>query len=97
MKTQRHFEIESETARREAAQIRTMIADLDRRVGLLNSDIASEEERVRVSDPSNFAYPIHAKTMAARRDNLRVTIAALDQRLEKIDAAQREAAAAAYA
>jgi hypothetical protein len=97
MKTQRHFEIESETARREAAQIRTMIADLDRRVGLLNSDIASEEERVRVSDPSNFAYPIHARAMAARRDNLRVTIAALDQRLEKIDAAQREAAAAAYA
>ena len=56
-----------------------MIADLDRRVGLLNSDIASEEERVRVSDPSNFA----ARTMAARRDNLRVTIAALDQRQEQ--------------
>ena len=60
-----------------------MIADLDRRVGLLNSDIASEEKRVRVSDPSNFAYPIHARTMAARRDNLRVTIAALDQRQEQ--------------
>src|ERR1700729_1481300 len=84
MKHQRHFERTSDVATREAAQISTMISDLDRCVRLLDCDIAAEEERSRISDRSNSAYPMLARTLAARRDNLRDTIAALKQHLTTI-------------
>lgn len=41
MKSQHHFEIQCEIELREAAQIRTLIADLDRIVQVLNCDIAN--------------------------------------------------------
>ena len=78
MKHQRHFERASDVAIREAAQISTMISDLDRLVRLLDCDITTEEERARISDRSEPAYPILARTLATRRDNLRDTIAALN-------------------
>jgi len=55
-----------------------MIVDLDQVVQILASDIATEEERSRVFDRSDPAYSILARTLAARRDNLKVTIAALE-------------------
>jgi hypothetical protein len=94
MKTQRYFEMESENVRREVAQIRTLIVDLDRVVQILASDIATEEERSRVFDRSDPAYSILARTLAERRDNLKITIAALEQRLEDILVALSEALAA---
>jgi hypothetical protein len=94
MKHQRHFERTSELAIREAAQIGTMISDLERLVRLLDCDITTEEERVRISDRSDPAYPILARTLAARRDNLRDTIAALEQRFSTIKAPLVEAVAA---
>ena len=94
MKTQRYFEMESENVRREVAQIRTLIVDLDRVVQILASDIATEEERSRVFDRSDPAYSILARTLAARRDNLKITIAAVEQRLEDILVALSEALAA---
>jgi hypothetical protein len=39
---------------------------------------------VRVSDHSDATYPILASTLAAQRDNLRVTIATLEERLSKV-------------
>ena len=87
MKHQRHFERASDVAIREAAQISTMISDLDRLVRLLDCNIAVQEECVGISDRSDVAYPILAKTLAARRDNLRETITALEQRLSKLDQA----------
>jgi hypothetical protein len=65
-----------------------MIGDLDRSIQLLNCDIASEEERTRISDRSDAAYSLLARMLAARRDNLRETIAALEQRLSKLDQAE---------
>jgi septation ring formation regulator EzrA len=94
MKTQRHFEIESEKARREATQIRTMLVDINRIVEILASDIATEEEGSQIFDRSDPAYSILARTLATRRNNLKVTIAALEQRLEKILVALPEAVAA---
>jgi len=81
VKSQNHSEIQCGIEPREAAQIRTLIADLDRIVQVLNCDIATEEERMRVFDRSDAMYAILARTLAARRDNLRGTIAALEQRL----------------
>jgi len=94
MKHQRHFEIARATVLREAAVIRTMMDDLNRTVRLLDCDIATEEERARIFDRSNSAYPILARTLAARRDNLRDTIAALERRLTTMKASFVEAVAA---
>jgi hypothetical protein len=80
MKHQRHFDV-SDVAFREAQRIRTLIADLDRLVQILDCNIVSEEERAGVADRSEAAYPMLARTLAARRDNLRGTVAALERRL----------------
>jgi hypothetical protein len=58
--------------------------DLNRTICILNCDIATEEERARVFERSDAMYPILARTLAARRDNLKVTVAALEQRLAKL-------------
>jgi hypothetical protein len=76
-----HFGSANYAALKEAAKVRALMGDLDRTVRLLERDIAIEEERARVSDPFNTAYPILARTMAVRRDNLKETIRALERRL----------------
>jgi len=81
MKHLRHFGSASDAALREAAKIRTMINDLDRVVRILDCAIATEEERARVSNPLDASYPVPARTLTARRDNLKGTIAALERRL----------------
>jgi hypothetical protein len=64
-----------------AANLGALINELHRRVRILESEIAREEELAGMSNPSNAAYPVLARVMAARRDNLKQTIAALEQRL----------------
>ena len=82
MTHQHHFG--SATALRDVARISALISNLDRQVRILNHDISAEEEQERVFDPFNAAYPILARTLAARRDNLRDTIAALETRLASL-------------
>jgi hypothetical protein len=67
MKHQRHFGSANIIPLREVARIGAFIGDLDRRTLLLDQDIA--------------AYPVLAATLTERRDNLRITIAALKKRL----------------
>ena len=69
-----HFETD-------AARTRALIADLDRIFQILNEAIVAEEELAGVSNRSQAGYPLHARKMAARRDNLKATIVALEQRL----------------
>ena len=88
MKHQHHFESGNDVALREVARISTLISDLDRVVRILDSDIATEEELARVSDRFDAAYPILARTLAGRRDNLKDTITVLEQRLSKLDQAE---------
>jgi hypothetical protein len=82
----KHGRIGYESALREAPQIRTLISDLDRIVQILNCDIATEEERVRVFDRSDVTYPLLAIMLAARRDNLRDSLAVFELRLATIKA-----------
>jgi hypothetical protein len=89
MRHQHHFGIDGQTAQREAVKIRTMINDLNHTVQVLELEIETEEVRSGVRDLSNFAYPILSKTMVARRENLKGTIAALEQRLAEINPAHR--------
>jgi hypothetical protein len=72
-----------ETSLKEVAQIRSLIVSLSRSIDFLNWDIDAEEERTRLQDLSNPAYPILARTLRARRDNLSATIAALRARVSE--------------
>jgi predicted Ser/Thr protein kinase len=76
-----------EVVQQEAVQIWKMIVYLDRTVQLIDCDIATEEQRTGISDRSDAAYPILARMLAARRDNLKETTTALEQRLSKLDQA----------
>ena len=81
MKHQSHFGSPRYVVLKQAAKVRCLISDLDRIVRILDGDIAVEEDRAGVSDRFNAAYPVLARMMIARRDNLRETIAALERRL----------------
>jgi hypothetical protein len=84
MKHARHFENVNRTSVRDAECIGTMIADLRRVVQVLDCDVQTEEERSRIFDRSDAQYPMLARTLVARRDNLKATIAALETRLSSI-------------
>jgi len=50
---------------------------------LIESDIAAEERRTGIFDQSDARYPILAKSLNERHDNLKGTIATLEKRLTK--------------
>jgi hypothetical protein len=80
MKQQRQIDANA-AALREIRQTKMLIADINRVVQILDSDIAAEEKQARVFDRSQPEYPMLARTMVARRDNLKDTIAILEQRV----------------
>jgi flagellar FliJ protein len=81
MKHQYHFGSPNYAVLKEVARVSALISDLDRIVRILETDIATEEERAGVSDPFNANYPILARILTARWHNLRETIVALERRL----------------
>jgi hypothetical protein len=83
----RHSGTAEEAALKQAAVLRGMIYDLGRTIHILNIDILTEEESVRVFDRSDPAYSILARMLTARRDNLIVTVADIEERLHAITAA----------
>jgi hypothetical protein len=84
----------SETALKQAAVIRSMIDDLERTIQILHIDISTEEERVRVFDKSDPLYSVLARSLGARSDNLKTTVADLKHRLASLTADQSLLAAA---
>jgi hypothetical protein len=84
MKRQYHFGNANSTAMRETARIEALIVDLGRRAQLLEDDIAAEEERARVFNRSDAAYPIAARILAVRRENVKATIATLEKQLASL-------------
>jgi hypothetical protein len=60
------------------ARLWSLISDLAKTVRLLDCDILTEEERTLVFDPQDPTYPMLARTLRTRRDNLKATIAMLD-------------------
>jgi hypothetical protein len=89
MNMSRHFE----TAAREAAVIKKMLDDARRTIQIFYVDIATEEERAGVFDRSEPGYPVLARALAARRNNLNATIAELE-RFETIKTPRAEPVAA---
>jgi hypothetical protein len=72
---------EIERQLREARQLQSIISNLEREVTNLADSIISELALSSAREPSPFAYPISARMMQARRENLKTTIAALSDRL----------------
>ncbi len=69
--------------RRQVSQIEMMIADFDRMISDLDDQIVSEQNRVGIHDITHFAYPTFAKAAIQRRDNLRVSIKDLEDKMEQ--------------
>jgi hypothetical protein len=84
VKHQRDFKKASNIGLGEAAQISALISDLDRIVRIIDADIVHEEKAAGWFDPSNAAYPIVARMLRVRRDNLKNTITSLERRVSVI-------------
>jgi flagellar export protein FliJ len=76
--------------RRKVAQIEAMIADFQRMASDLEREIAAEQERAGIHDPTHFAYPTYAKAAIARRENLKRSIDELAAQLEEAKTALQE-------
>jgi len=76
-----------ETLRATAAvnrlRIAILIADLTRTSAILTADIEHEEERAGVRDLADPAYPVLARTLRVRRQNLMATIASLEAVIQR--------------
>jgi hypothetical protein len=84
---QRQFEIASANANQEVRVISIMLADLDLTIRLLEDDIAAEEERTQICNTFDPLYSMLARNLVARRDNVKVTVVMLAQRLRAATAA----------
>ena len=73
------------------AQIEAMIAEFDRMAADLSREIAAEEQKAGIADPSHFAYPTYAHAAAQRRDNLRQSAQNLFAQLDDAKAELGEA------
>jgi hypothetical protein len=71
-----------ETAATSRLRIATLISDLTRSMEILTADINHEEERAGIRDLRDPAYPVLARTLTARRDNIGATIGALQVRVK---------------
>jgi hypothetical protein len=84
------------TAAVNGLQIATLIGNLSRSVELLTVDIEHEETQVGVSDTSDPAYPVLARSLRTRRDNIGATIALLENlpapKAGALDTTEREVA-----
>jgi hypothetical protein len=59
-------------------QIATLIGDLWQSVEVLTADIEHEEVRSGVRNVADTTYPVLARSLRSRRDNIRATIATLE-------------------
>jgi hypothetical protein len=71
------------TAAVNGLQIATLIGNLSRKVTILSADIAHEEARAGVRDVLDPTYPVLARSLGVRRDNLMETIALLQASVQE--------------
>jgi hypothetical protein len=72
------------TAATNKLQIAALISNLSRTVDILTADIEHEEARTGVRDLADPAYPVLARSLRERRENIRVTIGSLEAVIQKI-------------
>jgi hypothetical protein len=64
-------------------KLHALISDLQWRIQMLEGDIAEEERKSGNADPGSSSYSMLALTLRARRDNLRTSIALLEQQVAR--------------
>lgn len=84
---------QADEKRRRVTQLEMMIAEFNRMAGDLDREIAAEEQRARISDPSHFAYPTYARAARNRRDNLLSSTEELRGQLDEANSRLEEALA----
>lgn len=84
------------TAAIKKLQIATLIGDLSRKADFLTADIEHEEARTGVRDLADPAYPVLARSLRVRRDNIGATVAMLENlrppKTSALDTTEREVA-----
>jgi hypothetical protein len=84
------------TASTNRLQIATLIGDLWRSVEILAADIEHEEMRSGVPNVADPAYPVLARSLRTRRENIGATIAMLENlrapKASALDTTKREVA-----
>jgi hypothetical protein len=68
-----------ERVREKASDVEMLIRELAVRASRLGDEIAAEEKRTRIGDPSHVAYSFYAKALTQRRDNLLISIEELQR------------------
>ena len=81
----RKFDVDEK--RQNVASIEAMIDDFKAMADDLDRQVKSEQQRAGVDDINHYAYPSFAKAAVQRRDNLMISIADLET---KLDAANDE-------
>jgi len=82
---------QAEEKRRRVGQLNAMIGEFTRMANELDREIAQEERRANISDPTHFAYPTYARAARARHDNILASIAELRGQLDEAEAQFKEA------
>lgn len=85
----KRFQVEEK--RRRVAQIEIMINEFSRMAVDLDREIASEEQKTGITDPTHFAYSTYARAARGRRDNLKQSAGELRGQLEEAKAALKDA------
>ena len=86
---------------RKAQLLETMIREFKSTAANLEREIAIEEERTRIKDPTHVAYSTLANALATRRANLLISAADMEKRLleaqSELDQGKARASAPAIA
>jgi flagellar FliJ protein len=77
--------------RRKVMELEAMLADFHKRERDLDAQVQVEQKKAGISDVSHFAYPMFAKSVLRRRENILNSIKEISQQLE---GAKEELAAA---
>ncbi|WP_244425542.1 hypothetical protein [Bradyrhizobium sp. STM 3843] len=69
----------------DATRVRGLIDSLRVNLEAMTADIEAEERKSQISDVAAISYPILARSLRARRDNLEATINLLSQSLARFE------------
>lgn len=87
----RKFQVREKT--RQVTQIETMMGEFARMAADLDAQIAYEERKTGIDDPTHFAYSTFAKAARQRRENLQNSVLDLENQLKAAEEALAEAEA----
>jgi len=68
--------------RRKVAELETMLAEFRNRERELESQVQTEQRKAGISDVAHFAYPMFAKSVIRRRENILNSISDISQQIE---------------